>query len=353
MSGRFAGPPGRRVHADDDDERRATGRPGRGRVTAGCNTDRRRSRTPQPCARRGSVTAAAVEHARREMLHEVRAAEAHPDRCRRAHGGAHPPGRRRPVQLSRRRDPPALRHPRRLPRDPARPRPPRAGRRRMPPTATRVPPGGSACAWAPAAPVRPTSSPGSPRPSWTPCRSSPSRATCPRALLGKDAFQEIDITGITLPMTKHNYLVRDADDMPRVIAEAFYLAAHGRPGPRSHRHHQGRAAAGDDRRAPHPRRDRRRPAGLPADPRRAPAPAQGRRPRDRAGEATADPGRARGPASPRPGTSCGRSPRRPRSRSPGPCSGSGRWTSSTRSPTATWACTAGSTSTGRSSRPTC
>ncbi len=53
----------------------------------------------------------------------------------------------------------------------------------------------------------------------------------PAALIGKDAFQEIDITGITLPMTKHNYLVRDADDIPRVVAEAFYLASHGRPGP--------------------------------------------------------------------------------------------------------------------------
>ena len=51
------------------------------------------------------------------------------------------------------------------------------------------------------------------------------------ALLGKDAFQEIDITGITLPMTKHNYLVRDADDLPRVLAEAFYIARTGRPGP--------------------------------------------------------------------------------------------------------------------------
>jgi acetolactate synthase I/II/III large subunit len=53
----------------------------------------------------------------------------------------------------------------------------------------------------------------------------------PAALIGKDAFQEIDITGITLPMTKHNYLVRDADDIPRVIAEAFHLARSGRPGP--------------------------------------------------------------------------------------------------------------------------
>ena len=40
----------------------------------------------------------------------------------------------------------------------------------------------------------------------------------PGALIGKDAFQEIDINGITLPMTKHNYLVRDADDLPRVFA---------------------------------------------------------------------------------------------------------------------------------------
>jgi acetolactate synthase-1/2/3 large subunit len=53
----------------------------------------------------------------------------------------------------------------------------------------------------------------------------------PAALLGKDAFQEIDINGITLPMTKHNYLVRNADDLPRVFAEAFHIARTGRPGP--------------------------------------------------------------------------------------------------------------------------
>ncbi len=53
----------------------------------------------------------------------------------------------------------------------------------------------------------------------------------PSALLGKDAFQEIDINGITLPMTKHNYLLRDADDLPRVVAEAFHIARTGRPGP--------------------------------------------------------------------------------------------------------------------------
>src|SRR5262245_46450213 len=53
----------------------------------------------------------------------------------------------------------------------------------------------------------------------------------PSALIGKDAFQEIDINGITLPMTKHNYLVRDANDLPRVFAEAFHIARTGRPGP--------------------------------------------------------------------------------------------------------------------------
>lgn len=50
-------------------------------------------------------------------------------------------------------------------------------------------------------------------------------------LIGTDAFQEADICGITLPITKHNFLVTDPDDLPRVIAEAFYIAASGRPGP--------------------------------------------------------------------------------------------------------------------------
>jgi acetolactate synthase-1/2/3 large subunit len=53
----------------------------------------------------------------------------------------------------------------------------------------------------------------------------------PSALIGKDAFQEIDINGITLPMTKHNYLIRDADELPRAFAEAFHIARSGRPGP--------------------------------------------------------------------------------------------------------------------------
>ncbi len=52
-----------------------------------------------------------------------------------------------------------------------------------------------------------------------------------RPLIGTDAFQEADITGITLPITKHNMLVHDAADIPRVITEAFHLASTGRPGP--------------------------------------------------------------------------------------------------------------------------
>ena len=51
------------------------------------------------------------------------------------------------------------------------------------------------------------------------------------AVLGKDAFQETDITGITLPITKHNYLVTHADQLARVLREAFYVARSGRPGP--------------------------------------------------------------------------------------------------------------------------
>ena len=53
----------------------------------------------------------------------------------------------------------------------------------------------------------------------------------PATSIGTDAFQEADILGITLPVTKHNYLVTNPDDIPRVIAEAFHIAATGRPGP--------------------------------------------------------------------------------------------------------------------------
>ena len=52
-----------------------------------------------------------------------------------------------------------------------------------------------------------------------------------RAFIGKDAFQEVDITGITLPITKHNYLVMEAGQIANTVKEAFYLAKAGRPGP--------------------------------------------------------------------------------------------------------------------------
>jgi acetolactate synthase-1/2/3 large subunit len=51
------------------------------------------------------------------------------------------------------------------------------------------------------------------------------------ASIGTDAFQEADIRGITMPITKHNFLVTDPDDIPHTIAEAFYIASTGRPGP--------------------------------------------------------------------------------------------------------------------------
>ncbi|MGF7046708.1 acetolactate synthase-1/2/3 large subunit [Paenibacillus sp. DS2015] len=50
-------------------------------------------------------------------------------------------------------------------------------------------------------------------------------------LIGTDAFQEADITGITMPITKHSYLVRDVEDLPRIIHEAFHIASTGRKGP--------------------------------------------------------------------------------------------------------------------------
>ena len=48
--------------------------------------------------------------------------------------------------------------------------------------------------------------------------------------IGKDSFQEADIVGITTPITKHNYLVKDVNELPRVVKEAFYIARTGRPG---------------------------------------------------------------------------------------------------------------------------
>ncbi len=53
----------------------------------------------------------------------------------------------------------------------------------------------------------------------------------PYGLIGTDAFQETDTTGITMSVTKHNYLVSDPNDIPQVVHEAFHIATHGRPGP--------------------------------------------------------------------------------------------------------------------------
>jgi len=50
-------------------------------------------------------------------------------------------------------------------------------------------------------------------------------------LLGKDSFQEVDITGAVAPFSKHSYLVKDANDIPRIVKEAFHIASTGRPGP--------------------------------------------------------------------------------------------------------------------------
>jgi len=52
-----------------------------------------------------------------------------------------------------------------------------------------------------------------------------------RAMIGKDGFQEVDITGITLPITKHNYFVNNVDELEEVVREAFKIAKSGRPGP--------------------------------------------------------------------------------------------------------------------------
>ena len=63
----------------------------------------------------------------------------------------------------------------------------------------------------------------------------------PTHLIGNDAFQECDTVGITRPCTKHNWLVRDVNDLAKVLHEAFYVATSGRPGPGAGRRAQGRA----------------------------------------------------------------------------------------------------------------
>src|SRR6187455_3288192 len=53
----------------------------------------------------------------------------------------------------------------------------------------------------------------------------------PQAMIGRGAFQETDMVGVTLPIVKHSYLITDINDIPRVVKEAFYIAQSGRPGP--------------------------------------------------------------------------------------------------------------------------
>ena len=98
-------------------------------------------------------------------------------------------------------------------------------------------------------------------------------------MIGTDAFQEADITGITIPITKQNYFVRNGSDLPRVLQEAFHLARTGRPGPGPRRRAEGRPAHRDRvERLSRPRR----PARLPADARAEHAPGARGRPADRA-----------------------------------------------------------------------
>ena len=66
---------------------------------------------------------------------------------------------------------------------------------------------------------------------WTPYRWSVLTGQTITPNLGKDAFQEADVFGVTMPVVKHSYLVREVNDLPRVMNEAFHLATSGRPGP--------------------------------------------------------------------------------------------------------------------------
>ena len=127
------------------------------------------------------------------------------------------------------------------------------------------------------------------------------------ASIGTDAFQECDITGVTMGITKHNWLIKNVEDIPRVVAAAFHVATTGRPGPVlidlpkdiSNAHHGVVLALLDRRARPAglPPRDLRRPgAGAPGDgaDRGGPPPGllrRGRCPQGAGGRAAADSGR--------------------------------------------------------------
>ena len=111
--------------------------------------------------------------------------------------------------------------------------------------ATRGRPARSACAWRRAVPARRTSSPPLADAKMDSVPIVAITGQVPTPVVGNDAFQEADITGITMPVTKHNFLVKDAADIVETIREAFHIARSGRPGPGAGRHSQGRAERRD------------------------------------------------------------------------------------------------------------
>ena len=83
----------------------------------------------------------------------------------------------------------------------------------------------------PAVPARRIWSPASPTPRWIPFRWCALPARCAARMIGSDAFQETDVFGVTLSLTKWSRLVKTIDEIPEVIAEGFHWARSGRPGP--------------------------------------------------------------------------------------------------------------------------
>ena len=101
----------------------------------------------------------------------------------------------------------------------------------MRPRAMRAPPAGSAACWSPPGPGATNAVTGLVDALMDSIPIVCLTGQVPTHLIGNDAFQEADTTGITRPATKHNYLVKRAEDLARVVHEAFYVARTGRPGP--------------------------------------------------------------------------------------------------------------------------
>ena len=156
------------------------------------------------------------------------------------HAAARAAGHHHDRRHSRRREPAPLRRAPRE-RDPPRAGAPRAGRRRSSPRAWRARPGARPCASAPRARARPTCSPAIADAKLDSIPLVAITGQVPRAMIGTDAFQEIDTYGLTVPITKHNYLVRSAAELLEVIPDAFRIATSGPARPRRHRRAEGRA----------------------------------------------------------------------------------------------------------------